>query len=238
VPSYRDVGIVLRTYKFSEADRIVVLITADHGQVRAVAKGVRKTTSRFGGRLERPSHLQLQLHQGRGELHTVSQVETIDHFRTVRDDYDRQAKAAALCEVIELFSHGRHDDPRPYRMLLGALKVLAERDVPTLVPAFFFRLLASEGFGAAVESCVTCGSTSDLVSFDPGGGVHCRDHRTGLGINPDTLELLRLVLGGGLNQALEVPVSGATHQLEALARATMEHHVERRLRAVAVGESG
>ena len=98
---YRDDGIVLRTHKLAEADRVVVLLCAERGKVRAVAKGVRKPTSRLGGRLEPMSHVAIQLYEGRGELHTVSQVETIDHFRTVRDDLDRLTKGLALLEVVD-----------------------------------------------------------------------------------------------------------------------------------------
>ncbi|MET0159651.1 MAG: DNA repair protein RecO, partial [Acidimicrobiales bacterium] len=84
---YREHGIVLRTYKLGEADRIVVFVTRGHGKVRAVAKGVRKTKSRFGSRLEPGSHVALQLYEGR-ELDIVTQAESVDHFRAIRDDLD------------------------------------------------------------------------------------------------------------------------------------------------------
>ena len=85
---YRDRGVVLRTYKLGEADRIVVLFTRDRGKVRAVAKGVRKTSSRFGSRLEPMSHVSLQLYEGR-DLDTITQAESLEHFRELRDDLDR-----------------------------------------------------------------------------------------------------------------------------------------------------
>ena len=97
---YRDHAVVLRTIKLGEADRIVTLVTEGRGRVRAVAKGVRKTKSRFGGRLEPMTHVAVQLYEGR-ELDTITQVETVDHFRTIRDDLDRVAKAQALLEVVD-----------------------------------------------------------------------------------------------------------------------------------------
>src|SRR5207302_2274538 len=82
---YRDQGVVLRTIRLGEADRIVTLVTEGHGKVRAVAKGVRKTKSRFGGRLEPLSHVSMLLYEGR-ELDIVTQAEALDHFRVIRED--------------------------------------------------------------------------------------------------------------------------------------------------------
>src|ERR1700751_5808641 len=97
---YRDEGVVLRTHKLGEADRIVVLMTAGHGKVRAVAKGVRKTKSRFGGRLETPRHVRRRLYQGR-DLDVINQAETLDHYRLLREDLDRMADALALLEAVD-----------------------------------------------------------------------------------------------------------------------------------------
>ena len=93
MPLYHDRGVVLRTYKLGEADRIVSILTRGRGKVRAVAKGVRKTKSRFGGRLEPVSHVDLLMYEGRGELDIVSQAETVDAFRPLRDDLDRLGRA-------------------------------------------------------------------------------------------------------------------------------------------------
>ena len=97
---YRDRGVVVRTIKLGEADRIVSVITQTHGKVRAVAKGVRKTKSRYGGRLEPLRHLDLQFYEGRGDLDIVTQAETRDHWPAVRDDLDRLGKAMTLAEVL------------------------------------------------------------------------------------------------------------------------------------------
>ncbi len=97
---YREHGIVLRTYKLGEADRIVVLLTQGHGKVRAVAKGVRKTRSKFGARLEPCSHVSLQLYEGR-ELDIVTQAESVDHFRAIRDDLDNACGELAEIDASE-----------------------------------------------------------------------------------------------------------------------------------------
>ena len=113
---YRDTGVVLRTYKLGEADRIVVLMTAEHGKVRAVAKGVRKTKSRFGGRLEPLSHVSLLLYEGR-ELDMVTQAESIDHFRALRDDLGRLTRGIALLEAVDQLAQEREPNLRLYQML-------------------------------------------------------------------------------------------------------------------------
>lgn len=235
---YRDAGVVLRTHKLGEADRIVVLLTQHHGKVRAVAKGVRKTKSRFGARLEPLSHVNLLLYRGR-ELDVVSQAESIDHFRALRDDLDRLTRAVALLEVVDQLAQEREENPRLYAMLLGALRTLATRDSALLVPAFFWKLLAAEGYAPELDACVTCGTPEPLVAFDVGeGGVLCRTCRRGRPITPGALDLMRRILGGDLVRALAEPASPATHEVEVLATAAVEHHLERRLRSISLLEKG
>jgi len=120
---YRDQGVVLRTIRLGESDRIVTLVTQGHGKVRAVAKGVRKTKSRFGGRLEPTSHVALLLYEGR-ELDIVTQAEALEHFRVIREDLDRLARATMLLEAVDAVVQEGEQDPQLYRMLLGALRTL------------------------------------------------------------------------------------------------------------------
>jgi DNA repair protein RecO (recombination protein O) len=236
---YRDHGVVLRTYKLGESDRIVVFLTVEHGKVRAVAKGVRKPASRFGGRLEPISHVALQLWRGR-ELDIVSQAESVDHFRVLRDDLDRIGKATAMLEVCDQVAQEREPNPRLYQMLIGALRTLDASDSATIVPAFFWKVLAAEGLHPELDSCVSCGGPDQLASFgiDEGGLLcrTCRAHAHGVvvPIHDDTLDLVRRVLGGALTSVLAVPACPATQELEVLATRAMEHHLERRLKAPAV----
>ena len=235
---YRDEGIVLRTHKLGESDRIVSIYTRGRGKVRAVAKGVRKTKSRFGARLEPPTHLQLLLYEGR-ELDVVTQADTLDHFRPIRDDLDRLTRAVAMLEAVDqLGLEGEPNEP-VYQMLLGALRALAGHRGPLVVPAFFLKLLALEGFRPVVDECVECGSSDDLVSFDlEAGGTRCREHRQGGALSPEALDLLRDILGGRLGAALNVERSDATVEVDHLAVRAMEHHLERRLRSIAVLDHG
>lgn len=233
---YRDSGIVLRTYKLGEADRIVVLVTEGHGKVRAVAKGVRKTRSKFGSRLEPMSHVALQMYEGR-ELDVVTQAESIDHFRAIREDLDRLSRGVSMLEAIDQMAQEREDNPRLYQMLLGALRSLSAHDSPLVVGAFYWKLLSQEGFRPELDVCVSCGEDAELVAFDlHEGGTLCRSCRSGMPISPDALVLMRRVLGGHLSAALAEPGSPATREVEVLATRAMEHHIERRLRSVGVME--
>lgn len=232
MPLYRDEGVVLRTWKLGEADRIVVVLTRGRGKLRAVAKGVRKTRSKFGSRLEPTSHVALQLYEGR-ELDIVTQAETIDNLAPLREDLDRLTRATALLEAVDTVAQERHPDARLYTMLVGALRTLAARDHPLVVPAFFLKLLAHEGFQPRVDGCAACDVPGPLVAFDlDEGGLLCPEHRRGTGVSPEAVTVLRLVLGGRLGEALNLPPSEVTHEVEGLATRALEHHLERRLRSV------
>lgn len=236
MPLYSDTGIVLRTHKLGEADRILVIMTADHGKVRAVAKGVRKPTSKFGGRLEPMAHVKLLVREGRS-LDTVSQVETIDHFRPLRTDLGQLTHAMAMIEAIDQVAPEREPAPHLYRMLLGGLRTLAAGPSALVVPAFYWKLLAAEGMAPELASCVACGAPGPLVAFSVDeGGVLCRTCRRGAAVSEAAIELLRRILGGDLVGALREPASSATHEVDVLAVRALEHHLERRLRTVALLE--
>lgn len=233
---YRDTGVVLRSYKLGEADRIVVVMTAEHGKIRAVAKGVRKTKSRFGGRLEPLNHVGMLLYEGR-ELDIVSQAETIDSLRPLLDDLDRLTQGLALVEAVDQLAQDRDPAPHLYRMLVGALRTLEARPSPLVVPAFYWKLLAAEGVRPELDGCVRCGETAALVAFDMNeGGVLCRSCRRGAAISAEALRLTRLILGGGLNDALAEAPSAAVSEVGHLATGALEHLLERRLRSVAMFE--
>jgi DNA repair protein RecO (recombination protein O) len=227
---YRDSGVVLRTIRLGEADRIVTFLTEGRGKVRAVAKGVRKTKSKFGSRLEPISHVALQLYEGR-ELDTVTQAETIDHFRPIREDLERVSRATALLEVADQVAQEGEPNGALYRMLVGALRSLSAHSSPLLVTGFYWKLLSLEGFHPMLEQCAGCGSDGPFVAFELAeGGVLCRTCRRGMPISEDALQLIRRILGGSLASALAEPPSDATAEAEALAIRAMEHHLERRLR--------
>ncbi len=235
---YRDEAVVLRTYKLGEADRIVVLATAGHGKVRAVAKGVRKTKSKFGARLEPLSHVAVQLYEGRN-LDIVTQVEGIDPFRAIRDDLERYVAATSALEVVDQVSMEGEPDLARFRMLVGVLRTIADNDNPLVLPAFFLKLLAHEGLGLEVSRCVTCGGGDPLVALDlPSGGMLCQPCRQGRAVSAEALRLLRAVLGGGLATVLAEPPSPAVSEVGAIATEAVEQLLERRLRTPGLLERG
>lgn len=233
---YRDTAVVLRTYKLGESDRIIVLLTKDHGKVRAVARGVRKTKSKFGGRLEPLSHVSLLLSKGR-ELDHVSQAESIESLRHLLDDLDIATQGLAMVEAVDQLAPDREPVPHLYTMLVGALRTLAEKRSPLVVPAFYWKVLAAEGVSPQLDVCVSCGEEDNLVAFDlDEGGVLCRTCRRGSPISAEALDLMRMILGGQLKAALATPASAVHHEVQNLATRAVEHHLERRLRSVSMFE--
>ncbi|HEX7165483.1 MAG TPA: DNA repair protein RecO [Acidimicrobiales bacterium] len=231
---YREEGVVLRTHRLAEADRIVSLLTEGRGKVRAVVKGVRKTKSRFGARLEPMTHVALQLYEGR-ELDTVTQAETIETFRAVREDLDRVARAGALLEAVDQLAQEGEPNIGLYRMLLGALRSLSTRDSPLIVAGFYLKLLSLEGFHPVLDACAMCGAVdTPLVAFDlEQGGTLCRSCRRGASLSDPALAVVREILGGQLSKALLEPASEVTAEVESLATRALENHLERRLKAAA-----
>jgi DNA repair protein RecO (recombination protein O) len=235
---YRDDGIVLRTIKLGEADRIVTVFTQGHGKIRAVAKGIRKTTSRFGARLEPTSRVTIQCYRGR-ELDTITQVETVETNRALREEYALLTHAIPMLEAVDQVTQEREPNPALHRMLSGALHTLAERRSPLVTPAFFWKLLSLEGFHPMLDGCSRCGTDGGagdaaLVAFDlDEGGTVCRACARGGGrpLGADGLALLRRILGGGLNGVLAEDAGAAAHEIEQLGVRALEHHGERRLRS-------
>lgn len=233
---YRTRGIVLRTTRLGEADRIVNLVTENRGKVRAVVKGVRRTASRWGGRMEPLMHVSLMAWNGR-ELDTVTQAEVVEVFKCVREDLNRMAKAAVMAEVVDRLCHDQSDDPAPYRMLRGALASLDSADSPAIVGAFLWKLLAQEGAAPVLEICAGCGGEGPLRYFDPAaGGATCGSCRGGRPLSPGAADAIAGVLGGRLNSVLRECDSRTASEMERLAAAAMEHHLERRLWSLGVLE--
>ncbi len=235
---YRDQGVVLRTIKLGEADRIVTILTQTNGKVRAVAKGIRKTGSRFGARLEPTSHVALQCYRGR-ELDIVTQVETIDSFRALREHYGCLTHAISMLEAVDQIAQERERNLALYRMLVGALRTLAERPSPVVSAAFFWKLLSLEGFHPILDACARCGTGgAPFPAFDLGeGGVLCEpcSHSVGRRISPDTLAIVEQIVGGNLNQVLADPPTGPLlTEVERLAISAIEYHSERRLRSASL----
>ena len=240
---YRDRGIVLRSIKLGEADRIVTFLTEARGKVRAVAKGIRRPKSRFGARLEPTSHVALQLYEGRN-LDIVTQVETIDANRSLREEYGAFTQAIAMLEVVDHVVQERQANVPLYRMLAAALRTLATDPVPAVTAAFFWKLLSLEGVHPVLDACARCGDPvagATRVVFDlMEGGVLCRGCAGSASppVHPEAIALIGRILGGGLRGVLSEPPGPALREAERLALRAVEHHLERRLRSSAILLSG
>lgn len=229
---------MLRTTKLGEADRIVTMLTGDTGKVRAVAKGVRRSGSRFGARLEPGSHVALQCYRGR-DLDVVTQVECVDAHRPLREDYTLLTHAVTMLEVVDQITPDREPNPALFRMLIGALHTLSTTPSPVVTPGFLWKVLTLEGVRPHLDTCVRCGGTAetypaiDLLE----GGVLCGacGRLGGLRISPEALALLALLVGGGLHRAMADPPSTAViAEVERLGVVAVEAHSERRLRSAAL----
>ena len=233
---YRDRAVVLRTYRLGEADRIIVLLGRDHGKIRGVAKGVRRTRSRFGSRLEPASHVEISLWRGRGELDTITGADSagdIEQLSALREDLALFGRAMAMLEAVDRLTLERTPVPELYERLLRGLGSLVTHPSTLSVGAFLWRLAQLEGVAPDVGGCVHCDSGVELVALDLAhGGLTCRRCRpvAASAVDVETIAVLREILGGQLAEALARPASPATDAVERLGVAVLEQHTERRLR--------
>ncbi len=234
---YRDNAVVLRSWKLGEADRIVSLMTQQNGKIRCVAKGARKTKSRFGSSVDPTNHLEVQLYRGKGDLDTLTQVQSIDRFPTLREDLELFARASSMLEAVELVSQDREPNEALYTMLARGMHTVASSESHLVVAGFFLKLLAQEGFAPSVDVCVLCGATTNLTHFSVGdGGTTCGTCRAGTALSVAALALLQLALGGQLGAVLNQPATPATREVDVLATRLIEYMLERRLRSSSVLE--
>ena len=165
---YRDEGVVLRTQKLGEADRIVTVLTRRTGKVRAVAKGVRRTKSKFGARLEPFSHVDLQLYTGRN-LDIVSQAESIRPYgNEIVGDYRAYTAGTAVLETADrLTAEEKEPSLRMFLLVVGALRTLAEgqKPAPLVLDAFLLRAMTVAGYAPALSECARCGAPGPHRAF-------------------------------------------------------------------------
>jgi DNA repair protein RecO (recombination protein O) len=179
----------------------------------------------------------LQCYRGR-ELDVVTQVETIDANRALREHYGCLTHAISMLEATDQVAQEREANPALYRMLVGALRTLAENPNPLVSAAFFWKLLSLEGFHPLLDACARCGDDDGpFTAFDlEEGGVLCATcgRFSGRRLDAETLEMVRRILGGELRRALAESPGPATVATERLALTSLEHHLERRLRSAAL----
>lgn len=238
---YRDQAVVLRTQRLGEADRIVTLLTRHGGRVRGVAKGVRRTSSRFGARLEPFSHIDVQLHTGRS-LDVVTQVETVRSYGAeLSADYARWTAGQAMLETAERMTpEEREPSTQQFLLVIGGLRALAdaEHDPPLVLDAFLLRSLAVAGWAASFDDCARCGEPGPHRAFSvsSGGSVcpACRPSGSATP-SPDSVRLMGALLSGDWETA---DASDPRHRRETagLVAAQVQWHLERGLRSLRLVE--
>lgn len=238
---YRDIGVVLRVHKLGEADRIVTLLTRRRGKVRAVAKGVRRTRSRWGARLEPFNHVDVQCYTGR-TLDVITQAQTVDAFGAgLVGDYPRYTAGCAMLETADrLVAEEGVPALRLYLLLVGAVRALAdgERDPSLVLDAFLLRAMTHAGWAPAITDCARCAEPGPHRAFSvAGGGAVCGRCRPPGSVtpSPETFALLDALLHGDWTTA-----DGATpptrRDTSGLVAAHLQYHLERQLRSLPLVE--
>ena len=236
-------AVVLRSFAFGEADRVLHVYTQSNGRLGVVAKGVRRTKSRFGGRLEPFSHVELSIHRGRGELGTVTGASLVrSHDRVRADGYRLQVGLVGLEAMLRLFTEEERND-RAFLALTRFLDALDGRAPqpgrrPALDPlalSFQLKLLWLSGFLPHLGSCVECGAEEALVAFLPSaGGVVCAAcDRGGIALSADGLRGLAELLGAPIADAPALASDRAARDALAVITSSYEHHGGFRLRTLA-----
>lgn len=235
--SFKTEAVVLRSIRYGEADRVLHLYSADRGRIGALAKGVRRTRSRMGGRLEPLSRVRLVLHQGRGDLATVRSVDTVAAHPALRERRASLERGTQACESVLRLLDAAEPNAAAFHLLCNQLALLdADPAAATRAQSLAFRvkLLLAAGFAPELAACASCGEADRLAGFSPSaGGVVC-----------SSCEAAAFPLGeeahGFLVRALAQPLAEAPVASEqALGQAdravgeTLEHHAHVRLRRVA-----
>jgi DNA repair protein RecO (recombination protein O) len=259
VSIYRDDGVVLRTHKLGEADRIVTLLTRRNGRVRAVGKGVRRTKSRFGARLEPFTHVDLLLYTGRS-LDVITQAETLRPYgELLAGDYPRYTTGTAMLETAERFTPVEKEPSlRQFLLLVGGLRALGEgtHDPRLVLDAYLLRSLAVAGYAPALDECAICGTRAPRPDPEPGpgpaavgqpprpsrtfrtfaisaGGLICRSCRAPGAAMPSaqTIALMSALMSGDWPHA---DASERRHQVECsgLVAAYLQWHLEHSIRSL------
>jgi DNA repair protein RecO (recombination protein O) len=232
--SLRTEAIVLRSIRYGEADRILHLYTTGYGRLSAIAKGVRRARSRFGARLEPFFHINVILHEGRGDLHTVTGVDTITAHAGLREHAATIDAAARACDAVARLFETPDPHPEVFRLLTNELALL-DLDVAHARPAtglaFRLKLLLAAGIVPQLGSCAGCGESEHLRGFSASaGGVVCSScEAAAFPLGPESHTFLVGALGRPLAQAPEASEL-ALAQAERAITETAEHHAHVRLR--------
>ncbi len=241
MPTYRDEGVVLRTHKLGEADRIITVLTRRHGKVRAVARGVRRTSSKWGARLEPFSHVDVQFATGR-TLDVITEAVTLHAWQEpLCTDYPRYTVGQVMLETADRLVSIENEPALPqYQLLAGALHALVHgtkdgpRPATLVMDSYLLRAVATAGMAPSLDGCASCGEVGAHESFSPAAGglvcARCRPPGTPQ-VRPATLALLSCLISGdwpGTRSADEA----TQRQASGLIAAFVTWHLERGLRTI------
>lgn len=238
---YRDEAIVIRTQKLGEADRIITLFARERGRIRAVAKGVRRTKSKFGARLEPGSLVDLQCYVGK-TFDIITQVESLENFGdSLAADYQKWTIASAILEAAERFTANEGEPAlQQFLLLVGALKALAyeSHDPSLILDAYLLRSLSIAGYAPSMTDCSRCESPGPHKYFSlVGGGSVCIECRPSASATPapETLELMAALLSGNW-QLADASENRNRREASGLVAAYLQWHIERELRSLPMVE--
>jgi DNA repair protein RecO (recombination protein O) len=232
--SLKTEALVLRSIRYGEADRILHLYTPDHGRVGAIAKGARRAKSRFGARLEPFMQVNLVLHLGRGDLHTVTGADTVEARPGLRDSADSLDAAARACDAVARLFETDAPHPEVYALLANELTLLASRPATASLQnavAFRLKLLLAAGIVPQLGSCANCGEREHLTGFSAAaGGVVCSScESAAFPLGEEAYQFLVSAIGQPLANAPHASAR-ALQLAERAIRETAEHHAQVRLR--------
>ena len=229
-------AIVLRSIRYGEADRIVHLYTPGRGRLAAIAKGARRARSRFGARLEPFTHIRMVLREGRGDLFTITAVDTIAVHRALRDHAATLDAAARACDAVARLFETTEAHPDVFRLLANELALLDSDPSQARAAnglAFRLKLLLAAGIVPQLGSCASCGELEHLRGFSAAaGGVVCTScEAAAFPLGEDSYRFLVGALGAPLAGAPEVS-QRALRQAERAITETAEYHAQVHLRPV------
>ena len=239
---YKTEGVVLRQMPLGEADRLLTMFSPDLGKLRVVARGVRRAKSKLAGHTEQLTRVRISVAVGRN-LDALSEAETIDSFRRLKEDLGHVSQALYLAELVDGFTVEQSPNPGAYRLLLDALSALdADRPTGFLLRHFELGLLRRSGFGPELRQCVACGrglEPEDHMLTCAGGGALCRECRPTatdplLRVSLPNMKLLRFLQRASLDQALELTASRElSAESERVMSAYVRHVLERETKSAA-----
>lgn len=237
--TFRTGAIVLKKHKYGEADNVLSLLSADGARTGAIAKGVRRTKSKFGGRLEPFSHIDVMLHRGKGSLLTVTQAETVESFEDVRGDYDKLSHGSAVLDLLDRVCVEDHGDERVFGLTLATLRALATAGggYRRTLSAFEVKLMSIIGYRPHAGCCVVCGcAVRDGYFSNRAGGVMCPGcavtDETSMPIDAATQAYLTELLGARMVGLDEIEATPRCEEgLADLLRGFVAYHIQSRLKS-------